>query len=132
MLRNFVLDEGFVELFVYAADWFDNPYDDSMPPMEHEFELTFTPLYANGGEGQSFTTYGYNFPGGFGLNTLQRGRYRISAVWKREGQEPVHALVRVRNQGEYQPAVEFGFSTLVPGISQAEIEVKLPVPKPGS
>jgi len=129
-VRDFDFVRGHGELYVYVADWFQNPYDDSMPPMEHDFELTFTPVYDDGTEGQSFTTYGFNFPGGFGLNNLPLGRYRVSAVWKREGQEPVLALVRVRNQGDYTPAVEFGFSPLVPGVNQAEIEVKLPEPKP--
>jgi len=121
-VRNFTLKAAKQitgELYLYMdINSFVNGY------IENNVELTLTPVGGSGGKAK--TGYGYNFPGGFGMNDIPVGRYKATAVYAAPGEEPVKMLVRVRNKGQYAESVEFGFSTLVPGIEQAEIEVMMP------
>ncbi|MFE5318947.1 stalk domain-containing protein [Paenibacillus sp. NPDC056579] len=123
-IRNFTLQAETVygELYLYIAlDDFVKGY------MENNVELTLTPIDSSmGGSGQVITKYGYNFPGGFGMNDVPLGKYKVTARYAPPGEKPLQMLVSVRNKGKYADSVEFEFSPLVPGIYQAEIEVKMP------
>lgn len=121
-IRDFTLkaaEQIMGELYLYMdINSFVNGY------IENNVELTLTPV--GGSNAKVITGYGYNFPGGFGMNDVPVGRYKVIAIYAPPGEEPVEMLVRVRNKGQYAESVEFGFSPLVPGINQAEIEVKMP------
>ncbi|WP_308637378.1 stalk domain-containing protein [Paenibacillus silvisoli] len=117
-IRNFIMrpETSIGELYVYSdiSDYFS----------ESDILLTVTPIVA-GKEGKPITKRGYNFPGGFGLLELPAGgSYKITAQYAPEGETPQPALVRVRYTKEYKDSTVFTFSTLVPGIERAEIEVK--------
>jgi hypothetical protein len=127
-IRNFVWDEMGGELYLYAADYV-HPYNDSLPPPdEADVELTLMPVgtLIDGSAGSTISTRGENFPGGFGLPDVPIGRYKVTAVYKPEGQQPVQMLIRVRNSGEFATSTEFVFESLTEFIHQAELEVKLP------
>lgn len=123
-IRNFTLqaETVFGELYLYMAlNDFTNGY------VENHVELTLTPLGSTtGGQGNTITQYGYTFPGGFGMNDIPVGKYKVTARYAPAGEEPEPMLVRLRNKGQYAESMEFEFSPLVPGIYQAEIEVSMP------
>ncbi|WP_123042852.1 stalk domain-containing protein [Cohnella candidum] len=117
-VRNFTLQTETVygEIYLYVPlDEFVKGY------YEQNIEVTLTPT---GGNGKAITRYGYNFPGGFGMNDVPVGKYKVTARYAPPGENPVPMVVRVRGKGEYAQSVEFQFNTLVPGIYQAELEFK--------
>jgi len=124
-IRNFTMQAESVtgELYLYIAlDDFVNGYT------EDNVELTLTPVGSSisGSSGKVIKKYGYNFPGGFGMNDVPIGKYKVTAKYAPSGEEHENMLVRIRNKGQFTDSIEFEFQELVPGIYQAEIEVKMP------
>lgn len=114
-IRNFTAQTESVttELFYYLwVDDYDRIY------VEDNIRLTLTPL--NGGE--TFTRFGKNFPGGFGLNDLPVGSYEVSAEYVESGEESIPLYVRLRHTEEYADSTVFKFETFVEGIYRAELE----------
>ncbi|TLS52661.1 hypothetical protein FE782_08500 [Paenibacillus antri] len=119
-VRNFTVPEAetiFGELYLYMdLNSFANGYT------EDHVELTLVP----DGNGRTIAGFGFNFPGGFGMNDVPVGTYTATAVYAPPGEERIPLKIRKRNIGPYADSVEFKFSPLVPGIQQAELEVQAP------
>lgn len=123
-IRNMIADTDSVtgELFYYL--WVDD-YDKIY--LENNIQLTLKPL--NGGE--TITRFGYNFPGGFGLNDLPVGSYEVSGQYVEAGEEPIPLYVRLKHTKEYKESTIFKFEPLVRGIYRAELEFWLDNLNPG-
>ncbi|MCR2803352.1 stalk domain-containing protein [Paenibacillus soyae] len=123
-VRNFTMDvntaTGYLYLYMDINSFVNGYY-------ENDVKITLTRLGAGGREGDPVSGYGYNFPGGFGIDQVPVGQYRATAVFAPPGEEPLPLLIRERNRNQqYAESVEFDFSPLTPGIYEAHIEVMVP------
>lgn len=123
-IRNFIVQSDSVMGELYVYQWVDD-YDKLY--LEDNIKITLTPL--NGGP--TITGYGFNFPGGFGMNDIPVGRYKVTGEYAEPGEEPIPLYVRVRHTKEYAESTTFEFKPLVAGIYQAELEFWLDNLNPG-
>lgn len=127
-IRDFTWDNFSGELFLYSVDYF-HPYDSNLaPPDPADVVLTLTPISAliDGSKGETITTRGTSFPGGFGLGNVPIGKYKVSASYEPSGQQPIQMLIRSRNSSDFESSIEIEFEPLIEFIYQVELEVKLP------
>nr|WP_240546039.1 stalk domain-containing protein [Paenibacillus artemisiicola] len=118
-VRDFTLrkETAFGELYYYLS------LDDIAAGYSEQYvEVALTPA----GGGKAFAGPGFHFPGGFGRNDVPVGTYKATARYAPPGEQPVAMTVRVRNKGAYADSATFAFEELVPGVYQAELEMKLP------
>ena len=117
-----------MSVIYYFAVFQDPDFPEDFLDTDH-VELTLTPVGAliDGSSGEVITAFGSNSPDGPAIRDVPVARYRITARYLPPGRPPRPLLLRVRNSGEFVPALTTDFVEVIETLYQIEMDVTFDV-----